>query len=550
MPAPAAARSGYQFGKYEIRGHLGTGGMGAVYHAWDPENQRAVALKILLPEAAAVPQRLERFRREARIGARLRQENIVALYEIGEFQGTYFLAMEFVEGKNLHDWIEEQGPLDPQDATTILKQMVLALDHAHQLGVVHRDIKPANILIAQGPNGLVAKLADLGVSRGLDGEDCRMTTDGHTLGTVDYMAPEQARNSGAADIRSDLYSLGCSLFHMLAGTAPFAQGTLVERVFKHAEARPPELGDFNRAIPHWLRAVCERMMAKRPEQRFQTPAELLAVLRAPEDLPATAETPALGMPEETSSTPDLSPIHSRETTLDAAGSAGREATPAAPSTLPETGPAINSQAQVAAGQFARASQVLATGNYAYGLPLLLSCCRLDPTNLLYRQALREVQRTRPKGDSWLARGRDLLLTGWSKLRLLLAQLGSDHERVLDLGEDILTRSPWDLPTQLVMAQAAEAAGWPVLAQWLLEQAAHPDNVEVGVHRALGLVLEKKGDFRAAIKQWKQVAKAVPHDVQAAKKIRDLTAQETMVRGQYLALFEKTKKSPRGRVKIQ
>jgi len=289
------------------------------------------------------------------------------------------------------------------------------------------------------------------------------------------------------------------------------------------------------------------MMAKRPDQRFQTPGELLAILQSPEDLPATAETPALGTPAPERSDAQTPPVRSRDTTLDAARSRSElGATAAAPSTFPECGPASNSQTQVAAGQFARASQVLATGHRAYGLSLLLSSCRLDPTNLLYRQALRELQRARSKRKSWLVRARDSLLIAWTKFRLLLAQRASDHERVLGLGEEILMRRPWDLSTQLAMAKAAEAAAWPVLAQWILEQAIDPDHFQVSVHRALGLVLEKKGDFRGALKQWKRVAKANPDDVEADKKIRDLHAQETMVRGQYLALFEKTKKRPRAK----
>src|SRR5262245_37841437 len=205
-------------GKYQVVGHIATGGMGAVYRALDPDTGAEVALKILAPEMAARPDLLERFRREARHGTRLRHENIVTLYEFGEAGGTNFLVMEYVEGIDLFHYIERCRMLDPAEAVDILTQVVHALDHAFRQNIVHRDIKPSNILLTEVDGRLVAKLTDLGLAREAGDEEFKVTRDGSTVGTVDYMSPEQARDSRATDTRSDLYSLGCTLFHMLTGS--------------------------------------------------------------------------------------------------------------------------------------------------------------------------------------------------------------------------------------------------------------------------------------------------------------------------------------------
>src|SRR5262249_13155797 len=153
-------------------------------------------------------------------------DNIVGIYEFGEFQGTFFLVMEFVHGSNLGDYIERRGPLAAESAKQLLIQIANALHHVHMNGLIHRDIKPTNILLTRKDGQIVAKLADLGLIRESRDEDFRLTREGQTVGTVDYLAPEQARDSGSADIRSDIYSLGCTLFHMLTGKPPFPEGSL------------------------------------------------------------------------------------------------------------------------------------------------------------------------------------------------------------------------------------------------------------------------------------------------------------------------------------
>jgi len=165
-PEKKTARRTVRIGKYNVLAHIATGGMGAVYKARDTELDRIVALKVMSPDLAAKPAMVERFHREARHAARLRHENIVTIYECGTFGGTHFLALEFVDGIDLNEYITRKERLDPEEARLITIQAARALDHAHQHGVVHRDIKPSNFLVSQAATGLLVKLTDLGLARG------------------------------------------------------------------------------------------------------------------------------------------------------------------------------------------------------------------------------------------------------------------------------------------------------------------------------------------------------------------------------------------------
>jgi hypothetical protein len=284
--ASKGKRRGLRLGKYEVQAHIATGGMGAVYKAVDLERRRVVALKVLSPELAARPARLERFRREARSAAKLCHENIVAVYEIGEEAGTYFLALEYVDGIDLQEHVRRRGPLPPEEARQIIIQAARALGHAYEHGIVHRDVKPSNILISERDGRPVVKLTDLGLARETKEEDLRVTSLGRTVGTVDYMAPEQARDSGAADTRSDIYSLGCTFYYLLAGQCPFPGGSVAERAIAHIEATPPDVRDSNPAVSAKLSAVLQRMLAKKPADRFQNPGELLQALEDAAPAPA------------------------------------------------------------------------------------------------------------------------------------------------------------------------------------------------------------------------------------------------------------------------
>jgi eukaryotic-like serine/threonine-protein kinase len=273
-----------RIGKYQILHHIASGGMGAVYKALDVEAQREVALKVLPPDLAANPRMCERFRREAQAAAKLRHENVVAIYEFGEAADTFYLALEFVEGIDLHEYCKRHGPLPAALVRELLKQAAKALGHIHNRGIVHRDIKPSNFLLNENEGRPILKLIDLGLARHASEEAGRVTRDGTTIGTVDYMSPEQAHDSGSADIRSDIYSLGCTFYHMLAGHAPFHEGSLIERLTKHVNLEPPDIRTINPNVPDDLVLILRRTLRKKPSERYQTPLDLLRDLLNPEKI--------------------------------------------------------------------------------------------------------------------------------------------------------------------------------------------------------------------------------------------------------------------------
>lgn len=274
-PTAREPRRNPRFGRYEVLHYLATGGMGAVYRARDVETGLEVALKVLPPEIAVRPGMLERFRQEALHASKLHHEHIVTLFEYGEANHTHYLAMEFVEGVDLHEYVSRKGPLGPDEARVIIGQAALALDYAHEQSIVHRDIKPSNFLITRKDGRLWVKLTDFGLAREANDEECRVTRAGSTVGTVDYMAPEQARDSRAADRRSDIYSLGCTLYFMLSGRPPFNEGGLSERLLQHVEKEPVDICLLNPHVPHALAAVLQRMLAKKPANRYQSAGALL-----------------------------------------------------------------------------------------------------------------------------------------------------------------------------------------------------------------------------------------------------------------------------------
>ncbi len=278
-PAPRTER----IGKYEILGHIATGGMGVVYKARDVDLDRLVALKILPPEMAKQTTTLERFRREAKAAAMLRHENIVTIFDVGEINGTHYIALEFIEGTDLQFYINRKCKIDPKETRQILIQAARALVHAHENGIVHRDIKPSNFLLMMVGDRILVKLTDFGLAIHHENDaEFRLTRDKTTVGTVDYMSPEQARDSRSADIRSDIYSLGCTAYHMLSGIAPFAKGTLPERIVQHMQIPPPDLKKLNKSVPAYLVSIINKMLEKKPEDRYQTPAALLTDLENPD----------------------------------------------------------------------------------------------------------------------------------------------------------------------------------------------------------------------------------------------------------------------------
>ena len=269
---------GRRLGHFELLEPIGVGGMAAVIRARDLDLNRIVALKILPPEMATDPENITRFKQEARAAAKLDHENVARVYYCGEDQGLHFIAFEFVEGENLRTLLERRGPLPVKECLRYMLQIAQGLAHAASRGVVHRDIKPSNILIS--PDGK-AKIVDMGLARNLDPHTVNggVTQSGVTLGTFDYISPEQALEPRQADARSDIYSLGCTFYHVLTGQPPVPEGTAAKKLHYHQYVQPIDPRHINPYIPDDLTAVLAKMMAKDPNQRFQSPESLVTQLQ-------------------------------------------------------------------------------------------------------------------------------------------------------------------------------------------------------------------------------------------------------------------------------
>jgi hypothetical protein len=266
-----------RLGRYEVVEKLGQGGMGEVYLAHDTELGRRVALKVLPQGSVHNPDALERFRREARALARLAHPGIVQAHDSDSADGRHFLVLEYVEGWSLSRVLREHGRVPPALAADYARQAALALQHAHEKGLVHRDLKPGNLLVT--PQGQV-KLLDLGLARFLQDHpgDPELTREGAGMGTPDYCAPEQFRDARTADARSDVYALGCTLYHLLTGQVPFPAPSLSDKARAHAEEEPAPLGALCPEVPVGLALVVRRMIAKRPQDRFQSAGQVAEAL--------------------------------------------------------------------------------------------------------------------------------------------------------------------------------------------------------------------------------------------------------------------------------
>ena len=271
--------AGTTLGHYVIKRYIGGGGMGRVYLATDEALDRDVAIKVLPQQRITDDGMVARFMNEARSAARLNHEHIAQVYfaDGGETSGIPFIAFEYVEGVNVRTMVEEHDVFPLAQALNYLLQIAHALVHASAHGVVHRDVKPSNILITREGR---AKLIDMGLARLLDTAEGRgdLTASGVTLGTFDYISPEQARDPRNADIRSDIYSLGCTFFFMLAGRPPFPEGTVLQKLLQHQGDAPPDIRSFQPAIPAEISFLIQKMMSKDPRQRFQTPTLLVEAL--------------------------------------------------------------------------------------------------------------------------------------------------------------------------------------------------------------------------------------------------------------------------------
>jgi serine/threonine-protein kinase len=265
--------SGRTLGEFQVLRRLGQGGMGQVYLAEQVSLKRKVALKLLRPDWASNPTSLQRFRLEAEAVAKATHANIVQVYAIGEFEGLHYMALEYIDGRNLREFVARKGPPETLLALSIMRQTASGLQRAAELGIIHRDIKPENILLTR--KGEV-KVADFGLSRILAGdqETLHLTQSGVTMGTPLYMSPEQVEGR-PLDPRSDIYSFGVTCYHMLAGRPPFHGANAFEVALQHVQAEPTPLEQVRPDLPLSLCGIVRKMMAKKPEDRYQTCRDLL-----------------------------------------------------------------------------------------------------------------------------------------------------------------------------------------------------------------------------------------------------------------------------------
>jgi WD40 repeat protein/tRNA A-37 threonylcarbamoyl transferase component Bud32 len=275
---------------FEILGELGRGGMGIVYKARQLDQDRLVAIKVIRKDRLLHADAVKRFRREAQAAARLAHPNVVRVFDSDHEGELHYLVMEFVDGVTLHRLAERDGPLSPADACEFMRQTALGLQHIHEQALVHRDIKPGNLMVAQpttvGGNRPIrlVKILDMGVARLHQlGESpvetlTTLTQDGAVVGTADFIAPEQLEDPHGADIRADLYSLGCTFYATITGRVPFPGGTLIQKLDRQRWETPPAVSQLRPEIPPPVVAVIHKLMAKKPRERYQSPAELAAAI--------------------------------------------------------------------------------------------------------------------------------------------------------------------------------------------------------------------------------------------------------------------------------
>lgn len=294
--------------RYQVVKLLGKGGMGVVYKAEHRMMERHVALKVINKKLIRSQNALERFHREVKAAARLSHPAIVTAYDADQAGALQILVMEFVDGISIARQVEKVGPMAVRHACQCARQAAIGLEHAHTKGMIHRDIKPQNLMLTR--DGRV-KILDFGLARyareadlpvadtpHAAPDDDRLTRDGATLGTPDYIAPEQVGGAATVDIRADIYSLGCTLYFLLVGHPPFPRGTTAEKLLAHVEREPTDLGSLRPDVPPGLVSIVNRMMAKNPADRFATPAQVAEALAAFTKWPAVPSADAAAAPSD------------------------------------------------------------------------------------------------------------------------------------------------------------------------------------------------------------------------------------------------------------
>jgi urea transport system substrate-binding protein len=294
-PAQAPDELGRLAG-YRVLRQLGAGGMGLVFEAEGPARGRRVALKVMRPSLAFLPGARERFQREARAAAAVKDEHVAAVYQVGEERGVPFLVMALLRGESLEDRLRREGRLPVPVALRVIREAALGLAAAHGRGLVHRDVKPANLWLEEG-GGRRVKVLDFGLARAaVTGDQTPLTPQGAVLGTLGYLAPEQARGE-EVDARCDLFSLGCVLYRALTDKPPFAGKTPAGTLLATLQHEPPSAAAVNPEVPPPLAALLARLLAKRPEDRPPSARALAAALASLEATcgaprPRPAPTPA------------------------------------------------------------------------------------------------------------------------------------------------------------------------------------------------------------------------------------------------------------------
>jgi tRNA A-37 threonylcarbamoyl transferase component Bud32/CheY-like chemotaxis protein len=280
-------RIGQVIAGYRIEERVGRGGMGVVYRAEHLNLRRRAAIKIIAPDLAESEGFRERFTREARIAAALQHPNIVTVYDAGEVDGILYLAMQYIEGNDLAAMLRKDGRLRPYRAIDVIRQVASALDAAHAMGLIHRDVKTANVLI----EGRTAFLTDFGLTKRVDGTHTELTRAGDVVGTIHYVAPEQIEG-GKVSARSDVYSLGCLLYHCLTGQVPYSRDTDVAVIYAHLSEPPPKLTALRPELAAGLDGVIAKALDKSPDRRFPTCTDLVNAARGVIDAAGPLDTSA------------------------------------------------------------------------------------------------------------------------------------------------------------------------------------------------------------------------------------------------------------------
>lgn len=326
---------GFVIGKFKLLERVGVGGMGQVFLCEHTETKKRAAIKVLPPSKADQPSALGRFQREARAAAALEHPNVVRTHEIDQDGDLHFIVMDYIDGSNLMDMVQNFGAMDIARAVSYTRQVAAGLDYAFRSKIIHRDIKPGNVLVDRKG---VARILDMGLARILSDHADQLTVkydDKIVLGTADYVAPEQVVNSHSVDGRADIYALGATLYFLLAGHPPFPTGTVSQKLLWHRTKEPTPIRAIRPEVPEGLAAVLAKMMAKDPKTRYQTPAQVVVALD--DFLPATVPLPtAEEMPQlspaakeviKTGSTMSMPGLPDRPAAK-AAATAGKPAPPA------------------------------------------------------------------------------------------------------------------------------------------------------------------------------------------------------------------------------